>query len=188
MKIRWPPSPLGLGTPLNLALASPRTREQFKHFWWLPLAMGLLVPLLMFAIDQVLFAGVSMQRVRELGSQSLLNRLLLVVYSGVTEEIFFRLLLSTVVAWPVYAILSRFKSHPKALSQWAGIIVSAVLFGLAHVANLPEVPHPVLRAVTTNGVAGLFLGWLYWWYGLETAILTHMTAIIVIYIVVPLFL
>jgi len=188
MNIRWPPSPLGLGTPLNLALTSSRTREQFKRSWWLPLGMGLFVPLLMLAIDQVLFGGVSMQRVRELGSQPLPIRLLIVVYSGVTEELIYRLFAATTAAWLAYAILSRFQSHPKSLSQWIGIVIGAVLFGLAHVANLPDVAHPVLRAVTINGVAGLFLGWLYWWHGLESAILTHMAAIVVLYIVIPLFL
>lgn len=63
-----------------------------------------------------------------------------------------------------------------------------VFFGLAHVGNLPNVPHPVLRAVAVNGVAGIAFGWLYWWRGLEIAILTHMVAIAGLYVGVPVFL
>jgi len=66
--------------------------------------------------------------------------------------------------------------------------VAAYSFGLAHVANLSNVAHPVLRAVTINGIAGIVLGWIYWWRGLELAIVTHMVAIATVYIVVPAFL
>ncbi len=63
-----------------------------------------------------------------------------------------------------------------------------MLFGLAHVANLPNVAHPVLRAVVVNAPAAIALGWVYWRRGLEPAILTHMVAIAVVYIAIPPFL
>lgn len=129
-----------------------------------------------------------MQRVRDLGSQPLGFRILVVLYSGVTEELLYRLFLATFVAWLAHMAVSRFTTEPRVLAQWLGILVAALMFGLAHVDNLPEVAHPVLRAVTVNGAAGLILGWLYWWRGLEVAILTHMVAIVVLYIAVPLFL
>ncbi len=188
MKIRWPPPPLGLGTPLNLAAASPEARATVGRSWWLAPLLGLATPFLMLAIDRLFFAGASLERVRELGSQPLGFRLLVVVYSGVTEELIYRLFLATFVAWLAYLVISRFTREPRALAQWLGILVAALMFGLAHVGNLPDVAHPVLRAVTVNGIAGLILGWLYWWRGLEVAILTHMVAIVVLYIAVPLFL
>jgi hypothetical protein len=43
-------------------------------------------------------------------------------------------------------------------------------------------------AITINGIAGIVLGWIYWWRGLELAIVTHMVAIATVYIVVPVFL
>lgn len=150
--------------------------------------MGVVVPLIMLAVDQVLFAGASRLRVRELGAQPLPIRLLIVVYSAVTEELIYRLGIATLTAWLSYLVLSRFSSQPKSASQWAGILVAAYFFGLAHVGNLPDVAHPVLRAVTINGIAAIALGWLYWWRGLEAAILTHMVAIAVLYIGVPLIL
>jgi membrane protease YdiL (CAAX protease family) len=185
MKLRWPPSPLGLGTPLNLALAAPNTRSMLLQAWWLPALLGVVVPGLMLVVDHALFAGASLQRVRELGSQPLPFRLLIVVYSGVTEELIYRLFIATFVAWLIHRALSRLSFDPKPLAQWAGVLVAALLFGLAHVSNLPGVPHPVLRAVIINGIAAIVLGWLYWWRGLEMAILTHMVAIVVLYIGVP---
>jgi membrane protease YdiL (CAAX protease family) len=61
--------------------------------------------------------------------------------------------------------------------------VACILFGLAHVGNLPNVPHPYLRAIVLNGVAGLVLGWLYWYRGLEAAVLAHLGADAAIYLV-----
>lgn len=150
--------------------------------------LGLLLPLLMLTIDHVVFEGVSRQRVRELGSQPLSFRVVVVVYSGVTEELIYRLFVATVVGWITYLALSRVTARPRTLSHWVGVLVAAFLFGLAHVGNVPDAAHPVLRAVAVNGVPGLILGWLYWWRGLEMAIFTHMAAIAVLYVAVPVFL
>jgi len=188
MKIRWPPPPLGLGTPLNLAAVSPQTRAFLGRSWWLVPVLGVATPFLMLAIDQALFGGASLQRVRDLGSQPLWFRTLVVLYSGMTEEFFYRLFIATLVAWLAYKAISSFTREPRTLAQWLGILVAALLFGLAHVGNLPDVAYPILRAITVNGVAGLILGWLYWWRGFEAAVLTHMVAIVVLYMVVPLFL
>lgn len=188
MTIRWPPRPLGLGTPLNLAAVSPETRALLDRSWWLVPVLGLATPLLMLGLDRLLFEGASLQRVRDLGSQPLGFRILVVLYSGVTEELLYRLLLATLVAWLVHMAASGFTTQARTFAQWIGILVAAVMFGLAHVGNLPDVAHPVLRAVAVNGVAGLVLGWLYWWRGLEMAIFTHMVAIAVLYIGVPVFL
>lgn len=184
MKIRWPPAPLGLGTPLNLAWPSSDARDRLRRSWWLVPVLGLLTPLLMLGVDQVFFDGASLDRVRAFGSEPLGFRALVVIYSAVLEELLYRVALSTLFAWFAYMALPRVASR-KALAQWIGIITAALLFGVAHAGNLPDVPHPVLRAVGVNGVAGLILGWLYWWRGLESAILTHMTAIIVLYIIIP---
>lgn len=188
MKVRWPPQPLGLGTPLNLATLSVDTRPLLMRSWWIILVLGFMVPLLMLLIDQLLFAGISFTRVRELGSEPLPMRLLIVVYSAVTEELIYRAFIATLVAWLTFKGASRLLPEPKSLSQWTGVLIAALAFGLAHVGNLPDVPHPVLRAVTINGIAGIALGWLYWWRGLEAAILTHMVAIMVVYIGLPAFL
>jgi hypothetical protein len=185
IQFRWPPQPLGLGTPLNLALASPGTRSLLLRNWWLPLVAGVTASLL---VDQALFAGASLGRVRAIGSQPLSTRLVIVILSAVEEELTYRVFIATLVAWLVWLAVSRFYREPKQLAQWAGILVAAYLFGLAHVANLSNAAHPVLRAVTINGIAGIVLGWIYWWRGLELAIVTHMVAIATVYIVVPVFL
>jgi membrane protease YdiL (CAAX protease family) len=121
-----------------------------------------------------------MERVRAFVAQPLATRIEIVAYAGFTEELIFRVVISTLVAWLSYLVLKR-----ETASIWLGIAVAAVLFGLAHVANLAHVPHPYLRAITLNGIAGIVLGWLYWRRGLESAVLAHLVADSVMYLVVP---
>jgi hypothetical protein len=109
------------------------------------------------------------------------------ILSAVEEELIYRVFIATLAAWLVWLAVSNFYREPKQFAQWVGILAAAYLFGLAHVPGLSNVAHPVLRAVTINGIAGIVLGSIYWWRGLELAILTHMVAIATVYIVVPLF-
>jgi membrane protease YdiL (CAAX protease family) len=180
MKSFWPPSPLGLRTPLNLASLSPTTRPTLKV--WLPVAaaLGAILPPLILLLDRLLFAGASLERVRTVGALPFGTRIVIVLYSAVTEELLYRVVISTLLAWLCYIALSR-----ETEAIWIGISIAAVLFGLAHVPNLAHVPHAILRAVVLNGIAGLLFGWLYWRKGLEPAVLAHLMADAVMYLVVP---
>jgi hypothetical protein len=176
---------LGLGSPLNLATLSSAGRASVRQGWWLFALLALITPAFMLALDQLLFNGVSLSRLAELGSQPLGVRLGILLYSAVTEEILYRLGVATLFAWLTLLALPQRLGWRKAAAQWVGIVIAALLFGLAHVANLPDLAHPVLRAVTLNGVAGLVLGWIYFWRGLEAAIFTHLVAILILYVAVP---
>ena len=180
-KLRWPPRGLGLGTPLNSALASAVTRHAFWGSLWLYLLAGIATAIAMMGLDLLLFSGVSQEHVRALGAQPVLVRCLVVLYSAIAEELEFRLVLATLVAWIALLVLSRLGRPSPSIAIWVGILASALCFGLAHVGNLPNVPHPYLRAVTLDGVAGIVLGWLYWRRGLEAAIAAHLAADVFIY-------
>jgi len=108
IQFRWPPPPLGLGTPLNLALASPCTRSLLLRNWWLPLVAGVTASIAVFLVDQALLAGASLGRVREIGSQPLSTRLVIMVFSAVEEELIYRVFIATLVAWLVWLAVSRF--------------------------------------------------------------------------------
>jgi membrane protease YdiL (CAAX protease family) len=88
----------------------------------------------------------------------------------------------------VFLALRKYTPHAASISIGFGILGACLLFGLAHVGNLPHVPHPYLRAIALNGVAGLVLGWLYWYRGLEAAILAHLGADVALYLGVASFL
>jgi membrane protease YdiL (CAAX protease family) len=181
-KLRWPAAGLGLGTPLNSALATAAGRARFARAAWLYVLAGIGMAGAMIDLDRVLFAGVSRQRIRMMGGLPFLTRLEIVLESAIAEEIVFRLVLSTLVAWFAARVLSRRGPRSQPAAIWIGIVTAAVLFGLAHVANLPDVPHPYLRAIVLNGVAGIALGWLYWYRGLESAMVAHLAADATIYL------
>lgn len=182
MRVRWPPSPLGLGTPLNLAVLAPETRSDFTRRWWRALALGLVAALVVMGLDAVLFGGLTVQRLPELGSDPPLgSRVLVVLVGSVGEELFFRALLATLVGWVAHLSLSRVTGRSKMLGQWFGVLVAATLAGVWHVGS----PADAVRVMTISGIVGVAYGWLYWWRGLESAILAHMAVTGFLYIAAP---
>ena len=181
--MRWPPFGLGLGSPANLALLSAERRRRYLPTALLAVLSGVLTALTMVALDHLLFAGASVQRVRALGQLSWLQRAEIVAFSATTEEIAYRLVLATAISALIFPALRKRTSHAAATAMWVSIVVAALLFGLAHVANLRNVPHPYARAIVLNGIAGLVLGYLYWFRGLEAAIIAHLAADATIYLI-----
>lgn len=113
------------------------------------------------------------------------------VYGGVTEEILTRLFFLTLLAW----ILSRF-SHtedkkPSPIAMWIAIVGSAVFFGLGHLpATLASTPFSMIvlaREVLLNGIMGTTFGYLYWKRGLESSMMSHFTADLLVHLILPLF-
>jgi hypothetical protein len=95
----------------------------------------------------------------------------------------YRFIVMALLAWVAYMLLSRLYRDALPLALWFGILAAATLFGMAHVGNAPDAPHPFLRAITLNGLAGTVFGWLYWKRGFEAAVLAHFAADALIYLV-----
>jgi membrane protease YdiL (CAAX protease family) len=187
-RLSWPPGGLGIGPPLNLAFVIKESRGRFLRSVWQYTGLGFATVAAMVGLDQLLFGGVSAEHVRALAALPILDRCIIILYSAVTEEIIFRLGIATIVAWLGLKAFSSLGGRAKPISIWFSILVASVIFGLAHVGNLPNVPHPFLRAITLNGVAGIVLGWLYWNRGLEAAIVAHLSADALIYLGIASFL
>lgn len=110
--------------------------------------------------------------------------------AGVNEEIWFRLGALTGLVGIGRWILKQ--SQTSAVLFWAANVVATLLFGAAH---LPQfalmasgLPFSVIGVVLfQNGVVGLIFGWLYWQWGLLAAMLAHITADIIIHVVIPTF-
>jgi membrane protease YdiL (CAAX protease family) len=124
----------------------------------------------MVLLDSLLFAGASLPRIRSLAEEPFWFRLAIVIYSPLAEELVYRFIIMALLAWVAYALLSRVYHDALPIALWTGILGAATLFGLAHVGNAPNAPHPFLRAITLNGLAGTVFGWLYWKRGFEAAV------------------
>lgn len=113
--------------------------------------------------------------------------LLAAFYGGIVEEVLLRLFLMTLFIW-ISMKLTR-TSKPTAAGIAGSIIVSAIIFGLGHLpitASVTQItPIVVARAVVLNGIAGIVFGWLFWKKGLESAMIAHFTADIVLLTLLP---
>jgi membrane protease YdiL (CAAX protease family) len=102
--------------------------------------------------------------------------LLASVQAGVREEIFSRLLLMSLFTWVGNQLSGNEGGKPTSRLIWSGNIISAVIFGLAHLDNTPysdELLLPLIGVFSISAFLGLLFGWLYWRYGIEAAILAH---------------
>ncbi len=110
-------------------------------------------------------------------------------YGGIGEEILLRLFLMTLVVWIIFKIGKPADGKPTAIGIWLAIIISAVIFGLGHLPITGTIttitPLIVVRAVLLNGIGGIIFGWLYWKKGLESAMIGHFSADIVLHVIYP---
>ncbi|MDR1785150.1 MAG: CPBP family intramembrane metalloprotease [Spirochaetaceae bacterium] len=108
-------------------------------------------------------------------------------YGGIAEELMFRLFLVSFFVWITAKIKKTAAGTPTDFGVWLSIVLSAVLFGLGHLPATAAVtaitPLVVVRAVLLNGVIGVAFGVLYWKKSLESAMIAHFSADIVLHVI-----
>jgi membrane protease YdiL (CAAX protease family) len=108
-------------------------------------------------------------------------------YGGIAEEVLLRLFGLTLLAWLGGLVSHDTEGRPTPVVFWIANILAAVLFGLGHLQvatamGLPLTALLVTRTMVFNGLGGLAFGWLYWTRGLESAVMAHFSADIVIHV------
>jgi hypothetical protein len=106
------------------------------------------------------------------------------LYGGFTEELLLRWGLMTLLVWTAWRLFQKGKGKPQTVYLVGAIIASSVIFGLGH---LPLVfllfpgasIAPVTFVIVSNSFFGLIAGYLYWKKGLESAMIAHMLAHVV---------
>jgi membrane protease YdiL (CAAX protease family) len=110
-------------------------------------------------------------------------------YGGIAEEILLRLCLMTLLVWITFKVKKTKEGLPTATGVWIAVIVSSILFGLGHLPVTSAItaitPIVVIRAIVLNGIGGIIFGWLYWKKGLESAMISHFSADIVLHVILP---
>lgn len=111
-------------------------------------------------------------------------------YGGIAEEIQLRLFVMSLLVWLGRLVSKTLDGKPTSAVFWIANVLAAVLFGLGHlptVATLvPLTPLVIARTVILNGSIGIVFGWLYWKRGLESAIIAHFSADIVLHVLLAL--
>ena len=123
------------------------------------------------------------------GFNQLMPFVVRIFYGGITEEILLRWGFMTFLVWFAWLVLQKGQGTPKRLFVIAAILISALLFGAGHlpVASLLAggLTLPIVFYVlAANSLFGIAAGFLYWKRGLESAMIAHMFAHVVLVIAI----
>lgn len=110
--------------------------------------------------------------------------------AGINEETIYRLFGLSLLAWSGGLLLHDSDGRPKPIVFWTANILFALAFGAAHLSAQTAIGLPlnslvVVATLVLNGIGGLLFGWLFWKFGLESAMLGHILADILRHSVIP---
>lgn len=190
---------VGLGTPiLDSMTRGESVADRLRAILPVSIILGVLATLVMLGFEFLYFQPAMLN---ELGDQAAaLNLqtgqpaawkgLLASFYGGIAEEIQLRLFVMTLLAWLGSFINKTNEGKPTNAIFWIANILAAVLFGLGHLPTvamlLPVTPLVLARTIVLNGIGGVVFGWLYWKRGLESAIVAHFSADIILHVLLAL--
>lgn len=190
---------VGLGAPILESLTRAESvADSLRAILPISIILGVLATLLMLGFEFFYFQPAILN---ELGDQaSALNLqtgqpaawkgLLASFYGGIAEEIQLRLFVMTLLAWLGGFISKTHEGKPTSIIFWIANILAAILFGLGHLPTvamlLPVTPLVLARTLVLNGIGGVVFGWLYWKRGLESAIIAHFSADIILHVLLAL--
>lgn len=106
------------------------------------------------------------------------------LYGGITEELLLRWGLMTLLVWAAWRLIQKGRNKPKSAHFVVAILISSAVFGIGHLpVALLLVPQAtaalIVFVVAANSLFGLIAGYLYWKKGLESAMIAHMLAHVV---------
>ncbi|MDG6228460.1 MAG: CPBP family intramembrane metalloprotease [Candidatus Thermoplasmatota archaeon] len=111
-------------------------------------------------------------------------------YGAINEEIMLRLFFMSLIIWICLKIKKTENKKATNRLVWFAIFLAAILFGIVHLPFTAAItsitPLILVRAILLNGIGGVIFGWLYWKKGLESAMISHFSADIILYVLFPL--
>ncbi|MER8749460.1 hypothetical protein NKH57_09295 [Mesorhizobium sp. M1050] len=137
---------------------------------------GLAFGAYMALADAILFRDVTpAAQIALVAGSSALERIAHFARLAVLDELEFRLVAMSIIAWLLVSVAGK-----QAWCFWAAILLTAlVVFPAFHLPYLsaltPSFP-TALREIMLHGGAGILWGYLYWRHGLVAAIAAHVSA------------
>jgi len=117
------------------------------------------------------------------------KRLVIADYSGILEEVIFRLCILSLIAWVIGLAWHAGLEQPSSGAEWAANFVAAVAFGLIHLprwsAQTKLTSGLIITVIIINGLGSLAFGYLFFAHGIEAAILAHMVGDTVLHVIGP---
>lgn len=183
---------VGLGLPvLEGWLEGRKVKSYLKSILGISIGLGIIAGILIIGLDYLFsFVGVTINVAQASINPPAWQGFLASFYGGINEEILLRLFLMTIIAWVIFKIKKTKEGKPTSTGMWLAIVLAAVIFGAGHLPGLMAVttftPLVIIRTIIINAVGGIIFGWLYWKKGLESAMISHFSADIVLHVIIPL--
>jgi len=190
---------IGLGTPiLEARLNGEAVAEKVRAILPISIILGIIASLLIIGLEVLIFQPALIQQLGDKANTLSLETFqpaawkgfLASFYGGINEEILLRLIVMSFLAWLGKFISKTADGKPTNTVFWTANILAAILFGLGHLPAtallVPLTPMIILRAVVLNGLVGIVCGWLYQTRGLESAMISHFSADIVLHVLLAL--
>ncbi len=191
-------SRIGLGTPiLEAKLQGESISNKVRAILPISVGFGVIASLIIIGLDVFVFQatmlkelGDKLNDVAQTAQPAAWKGFFASFYGGIVEEILLRLFLMSLLAWIGSFVSKTAEGKPTGIVFWIANILAAVFFGLGHLPAtatiMPLTPLIITRAIVLNGVAGIFFGYLYWKRGLESAMISHFSADIVLHVLLAL--
>ena len=174
---------VGLRAPALEAAVTGRPGAPVLRPQLLPgLVAGALGGTLLFAVGRQ--APAALAQAQEKLALPLLAR---VLYGGITEELLLRWGLMTSLVWLAWRFLQHRRGGVHPAWVWLAIVASALIFGAGHLPAASALigaldANVVAFVIGWNTVFGVLFGYLFWRYGLESAMIAHALAHVVNYV------
>jgi membrane protease YdiL (CAAX protease family) len=181
---------IGMGLPiLQDVLEGKNQTKELKSIMLPSICFGILVGILIILSSIPFNKLIPELQLLEV-SASAWKAFLASFYGGIAEEVLLRLFLVSLFVWITFKIKKTKDGHPTNFGIWLSITLAAIVFGLGHLPVTSQITAltgiVVIRAIVLNGIGGIIFGWLYWKKGLESAMIAHFLADIVLHIISPL--
>ena len=184
---------VGLGLPiLEGWFEGRKVKSNLKSILGISIGLGILAGVFIVGLDYLFsLVGVTLN----VANVSQINPpawqgFLASFYGGINEEILLRLFLMSLLVWIFFKIRKTADGKPTDTGVWLAIILAAILFGAGHLPTAAAItsltPMVVSRIIILNAVGGIIFGWLYWKKGLESAMISHFSADIILHVITPL--
>lgn len=185
---------IGLGAPILEAwLNKESITEKIKSILTISIILGVIAGVLIIVLDVSIFQPLLLT---ELGEQanalsqtaqpSTWQGFLASFYGGIAEELQLRLFFMSLLAWVGSFIVKPINGKANVTVLWSANILAAIIFGLGHLPAasliLPLTTLVVIRIIVLNSIGGIIFGWLYQTRGIESAMLAHFSADIVLHV------
>ena len=190
---------VGLGTPiLDSFTRGESTADRLRSILPISVILGIFATIVMLGLEFFYFQPAMISELGDnaaalnlqTGQPAAWKGFLASFYGGIAEEIQLRLLVMTLLSWLGRFVSKTTEGKPTNIIFWIANIVAAILFGLGHLPTVsmlvPLTPLVLARTVLLNGIGGIVFGWLYWKRGLESAIVAHFSADIVLHVLLAL--